>query len=258
MSLQERMAYFRNTCLQPLNQLPSPRTVEDAQLKQNFFEFFLPEAMHPTTGERVKLYAYQRRALEAFFDYQVNLWELGRQTGKTSESGLILAFLSRQMRGDAIVASFRMERSMEIIKWTRDWCFSHRDRAYSDNIINDAKTDAQFRTGFRVIALPHGQTSRGYTTKVVITDESQLMDDSDLSALLPTGLTTRPRRLHMGTVWGTSGWFYRFCRNADTMPGFKLTHVTSEDAIAPNGPILRDQLDLLKSSANPNTIRNAS
>jgi hypothetical protein len=239
------MAYFRNTCLQPLNQLPNPRTVEDAQLKQNFFEFFLPEAMHPTTGERVKLYPYQRRALEAFFDYQVNLWELGRQTGKTSESGLILAFLSRQIRGDAIVASFRMERSMEIIKWTRDWCFAHRDRSYSDNIINDAKTDAQFLTGFRVIALPHGQTSRGYTTKVVITDESQLMDDEDLSALLPTGLTTRPKRLHMGTVWGTSGWFYRFCRNADQCH-YYLAHTTSEDAIAPGGPILQDQLALLK------------
>jgi hypothetical protein len=50
----------------------------------------------------------------------------------------------------------------------------------------------------------------------------------------------------MGTVWGTSGWFYRFCRNADTMPGFRLTHITSEDAIAPNGPILKDQLELLK------------
>jgi hypothetical protein len=30
------------------------------------------------------------------------------------------------------------------------------------------------------------------------------------------------------------------------MPGFKLTHVTSEDAIHPNGPILKDQLDLLR------------
>jgi hypothetical protein len=240
------MVCFRDTCLKPLNRTPQPATVEDSKLKYLFENVFLPEAIHPVTGLPVRLYKYQRQAIEDFFDYQVSLWELGRQTGKTSDAGMLLAFLSREVSGDALVSSFRMERSTEIIKWTRDWCLAHRDPEYAANIDNDAKTEVLFKRGFRVIALPHGQTARGYTTKYVLTDESQLLEDLDLSAILPTGLTTRPKRLHMGTVWGTSGWFYRFCRNSDTMPGFKLTHVTSEDAIHPNGPILADQLGLLK------------
>jgi hypothetical protein len=120
--------------------MPQPRLVQDNQLKERFFKIFVPDAIHPTTGEPVHLYAYERQAIENFFDYQVSLWELGRQTGKTSESGMLLAFLSREVRGDAIVASFRMERSEEIIKWTRDWCLAHRDPEYGANIANDGRT----------------------------------------------------------------------------------------------------------------------
>jgi hypothetical protein len=127
----------------------------------------------------------------------------------------------------------------------KGYCRDHKEAVYADNLLNDAAETAIFKTGFRIISLPHGQSARGYTTAIVVTDESQLMDSEDLSALLPTGLTTAPKRLHMGTVWGTSGWFWRLARQADQL-GYHLTHITSEEAIDPVGPILRKELNRLK------------
>jgi hypothetical protein len=217
-------------------------------LKDRFFHEFLPGCRHPRgklRNEPVNLYDYQKDMVEEFFEHQVNIWEVGRQGAKTSTAGLILAFLSRELTGDAIISTFRMERSIELVGWVKDWCTSHTDPTYDDNLANDATDSAIFKTGFRAIALPHGQSARGYSTELVITDESQLMDDEDLSALLPTGLTTAPKRIHMGTVWGTSGWFWRLARDADRL-GYDLTHKTSEEVLAPNGPIIKTELERLR------------
>lgn len=170
---------------------------------------------------------------------------MGRQVGKTSDSGLLLAFLSQELRGDAVITSFRQEQGTDIVDWTKDWCRACKDERYADAIMNDAATEIYFNTGFHVIAMPHGHAARGKTTVLVITDESELINDQDLSALLPTGLTTAPKRLHMGTVWGTNSWWWTFIQNADARH-YALTQFTSEEALEPNGPIIRSQLDLLK------------
>lgn len=217
----------------------------DIELERRFFEEFVPNVIHPRTGAPLQLYKYQVDSIHKFFAYQINLWEMGRQVGKTSDAGLLLCFLSREIRGDAVISSFRMEQSQDIVQWTKDWCLSHRDSAYAENIDNDAKTEIIFKSGFHVIALPHGHTARGKSTVIVITDESELIDDEDLAALLPTGLTTMPKRLHMGTVWGTSSWWWTFIQNADTRH-YALSQQTSEEAILPNGPVIKSQLDLLK------------
>jgi hypothetical protein len=217
----------------------------EIELERRFFEEFVPAALHPTTGLPVQLYKYQREALSDLFGHQRNLWEWGRQTGKSSNTGLYLAFISRELRGDAIISSFRHERSKEIVKWTRDWCYSHKDPGYADNIEWDAATHLKFKTGFRVIALPRGSSSRGYATRIRVMDESQLINDSDLAAFLPTGLATAPKDLFLGTVWGTSGWWWRFIQNAVQL-GYALSQVTSEDAIQPSGPIIRAELENLK------------
>jgi len=232
--------------LHALNQNAPPRMA--APQSERFFKTFLPGCRHPRgkhRGEPLILYPYQTDMINAFFDNQVNIWEIGRQGTKTSTAALILAFLSLEQKGDAVISSFRMERATELVAWVKAWCKSHTNPAYAKNLANDATDSAKFHTGFRTIALPHGQSARGYSTEFVITDESQLMDDEDLSALLPTGLTTAPKRLHMGTVWGTSGWFWRYARNADQL-GYHLTHKTSEEALTPDGPIIRTELDRLR------------
>jgi len=214
-------------------------------LEKRFFEEFVPNALHPITGLPVQLYPYQRDALHNLFGHQRNLWEWGRQTGKSSNTGLYLAFMSREIRGDAIISSFRHVRSKEIVKWARDWCYAHKDSAYAENIEYDAATHLTFKTGFRVIALPRGETSRGYATRIRIMDESQLINDSDLAAFLPTGLATAPRDLFLGTVWGTSGWWWRFIQNAKQL-GYALSQTTSENAVQPAGPIIKAELENLK------------
>lgn len=217
----------------------------DIELERRFFEEFVPLLVHPRTGLRIQLYHYEREAFHKFFAYQINLWEMGRQVGKTSGAAMLILFLSRELRGKIVITSFRQEQSTDIIEWVKDWARNCDDEAYLDNIINDASTEIVTRSGCRIIALPHGHAVRGKDTIMVVTDESQLIDTTDLSALLPTGLTTRPKRLHMGTVWGTNGWWWQFIQNADTRH-YALSQMTSEEALQPNGPVLRDQLELLK------------
>jgi len=221
------------------------RTAHDIELERRFFEQFVPQILHPNTGLPLQLFKYQVDSIHKFFGYQINLWEMGRQVGKTSDAGLILTFLSQEMRGDAVITSYRQEQSTDIVDWTKRWCRACRDERYANGITNDATTEIDFNTGFRVIAMPHGHAARGKTTVMVITDESELINDQDLSALLPTGLTTAPKRLHMGTVWGTNSWWWNFIQNADSRH-YALTQFTSEEALQPNGPIIKSQLDLLK------------
>jgi hypothetical protein len=211
----------------------------------DFFKDFLPKAIHPTTGLPVHLYPYEQTALENLFTHQKNLWQWGRQTGKSSNSGLFLAFMSQQIRGDAIIGSFKYERSKEIVKWCRDWLMAYPDREYANNIALDATTHLTFKTGFRIIALPRGESSRGYASCIRIMDESQLIEDRDLAAFLPTGLATAPKDLFMGTVDGTSSWWWKFNENAEKM-GYGHISITSEDATQPNGPIIKSELDALK------------
>jgi hypothetical protein len=49
----------------------------------------------------------------------------------------------------------------------------------------------------------------------------------------------------MGTVWGTSGWWWRFIQNASQL-GYALSQETSEDAVLPAGPIIAAELENLK------------
>ena len=222
----------------PANQ----RTIQDSELERKFFDQFIPHVIHPITGLQLHLFNYQADAIHKFFRNQISIWNMGRQVGKTSDAALLLAFLSRELRGDAVIASFRMEQSMDIIDWTKAWCRSCNDPTYADNIMNNAATEICFKTGFHCIAMPHGHAARGKSTILVITDESELINDQDLAALLPTGLATRPKRLHMGTVWGTNSWWWQFIQHADDRH-YALSHVTSEQALQPNGPIIRTELD---------------
>lgn len=122
---------------------------------------------------------------------------------------------------------------------------AYPDREYADNILLDATTHLTFKTGFRIIALPRGESSRGYASCIRIMDESQLIEDRDLAAFLPTGLATSPKDLFMGTVWGNASWWWKFNENADKL-GYGHKSITSEDATQPNGPIVKFELDALK------------
>jgi hypothetical protein len=219
--------------------------MQDSELERKFFDQFIPQIIHPKTDLPLRLFNYQADAIHKFFKNDINVWNMGRQVGKTSDAALLLAFLSQECRGDAVIASFRMEQSTDIIDWTKAWCRSCKDPTYAENITNDAAIEICFKTGFHCIAMPHGHAARGKSTIIVITDESELIDDQDLTALLPTGLATEPKRLHMGTVWGTNSWWWQFIQHADERH-YALSLVTSEQALQPNGPIIRTQLDLLR------------
>src|SRR5208337_4851154 len=98
--------------------LANQRTMQDSELERKFFEQFIPQIIHPVTDLQLRLFKYQADAIHKFFKNQISIWNMGRQVGKTSHAALLLAFLSQELRGDAVIASFRMEQSMDIIDCT--------------------------------------------------------------------------------------------------------------------------------------------
>lgn len=220
----------------------------DLALEPKFWTF-LKGARHARPpfqrGLPISLFQYEKDMVHDFFANQINLWMLGRQVGKTSLAALILAFLSKEISGDCLIESYRMDRSEEIILYTKEYCRQHDDPYYAWNMANDAAQELKFKTGFRIVALPSGQAARGYSPSLLITDESHLIVDQNISAFLPTSLATAAKRIHMGTVWGTSGWFWRFSQMWEQL-GYGFKHVTSEEALRPNGPVIKAELDRLK------------
>lgn len=149
------------------------------------------------------------------------------------------------MRGDVVITSFKHERAKEIVKWVRDWCYAHKDSAYADNIEYDAQTHLHFKNGVRIIALPHGESARGYAARIIVMDESQLVPDNDLAAILPTGAATAAKQIFMGTVYGTSGFWWKWIQSAESLH-YALSQIRSSDAIHPAGPINGPELAALK------------
>ena len=213
------------------------------------FDRFLIGARHyrppKQNGLPIRLFEMQKHLVHDFFSFQINFWEIGRQVTKTSLSALLLCFLSKEMAGDVLVESYHMERSQEIILYTKEYCRQHMDAFYAENMANDATDSLIFKTGLRIIALPSGQGARGYSPILLITDESQLIPDDDISAFLPTTLATAAKRLHMGTVHGTNNWFWRLGQRHEEL-GYGYRHIKSEEALEPNGPVIKAELDRLK------------
>ena len=76
-------------------------------------------------------------------------------------------------------------------------------------------------------------------------DESQLVPDNDLAAILPTGAATAAKQIFMGTVYGTSGFWWRWIQSTENYH-YVLSQIRSSDAVTPNGPIQQPELDALK------------
>ncbi len=65
------------------------RTQFDIALERKFFEQFILQILHPATGLPFIPFTYQNDSSHKSFAYQINLWEMGRQVGKTSDAGLL-------------------------------------------------------------------------------------------------------------------------------------------------------------------------
>lgn len=248
-----------------LRKRTSTGSVNWGELEEEFFrkpDGFLAGARYPAThptkpGQPVELTEYEEKAIRAFFHNSVSCWEWGRQCGKTQFAALLVVFLSQQLRGDVIVISHKQQRSVEFVAEVRKWAASHADTSYYDTIMSDAndhiwwKTDSSVKEPytFRVVALAHGEvanSARGFTVRLILSDETELMGNDDRPALLPTGLTIPDlRRLHLGTVYGQSTFWWEWVSQAEKL-GFYLSKVTSEEALFPKGPVIKERLDELK------------
>lgn len=241
-SLQNLQADLR------LAQRDQGATQLDLALEPRFNPFLVGARHHRPPFQRglpITLFDLQKELVQDFFSHQINFWEIGRQVTKTSLCALLLCFLSKEISGDVLVESYHMERSQEIILYTKEYCREHVDPFYVENMANDATDSLVFKTGLRIIALPSGQSARGYSPILLVTDESQLIPDDDISAFLPTTLATAAKRLHMGTVHGTNNWFWRLGQRHVEL-GYGYRHIRSEEAVRPNGPVIKAELDRLK------------
>ena len=82
-------------------------------------------------------------------------------------------------------------------------------------------------------------------------DESELVSDDDLTAILPTKLATESKQIFLGTSWSVDNFWYSWTTKPDEY-GFAYSKMTSVDAQMPNGPIRpKDLADLRRELEGP-------
>ncbi len=222
-------------------------------LEKRFWAEFLPAANHWKTGRKLQLYAYQTDVLEKIWRNQRILIHWGRQLGKSMCVSLFLAFLTRWKPGlQALVLSFREDQSKLVLRMLRGFLVKHEDPSYAENIQFASAKHLILRNGGRVEAMPSGQVSRGFSPDVFVLDESELVNDSDLEALLPTKIATGAKQIFLGTSWSVDNFWFNWTTKPDEF-GFVYSRKLSTQAIQPNGPVsekdlqdLRKELDEVK------------
>jgi len=219
------------------------RNIED--LEAEFWDSFIRKCVHWKTGRPIELYEYQKDALRKIWGNQKTLLHQGRQCGKTLIVALFLAFMSRWKPNQQIlILSFREDQSKLMLRYVRFILMRHEDQAYRENIEHASVKSLAFKNGARIDAMPSGQVSRGYAADIFVLDESELVSDDDLTAILPTKLATESKQIFLGTSWSIDNFWYTWTTKPQQF-GFAYSRMTSVDAAQPNGPIRpKDLADL--------------
>ena len=228
----------------------SQRPTQD--LEREFWERFIPLCIHWKTGKPIELYEFQKDALRKIWANQRVLLHMGRQCGKTLIVALYLAFMSRWKPNQQIlILSFREDQSKLMLRYVRFFLLRHEDQAYRENIEFASVKHLSFKNGTRIDAMPSGQVSRGYAADIFVLDESELVSDDDLTAILPTKLATESKQIFLGTSWSIDGFWFEWTNRHEEL-GYGYSRMTSVDAQAPNGPIRpKDLADLKRELEGP-------
>jgi hypothetical protein len=211
------------------DQVKQAVTDQTKELSVNTVDFF----------ERIlgfKLYGYQKDFADIFENNQFTAARWCRQSGKSQTiSALLLKYAVTHSNAAIGIVGPSWRQTKRIIA-----CIAAFARKLPPGIVfKPQKTQIHFGNGSSIEAFPNNpDTIRGPTLDVVYADEFNFVaNDQELyNAILYTLGTTDGKFVCSSTPWHTDSVFYKIF-NHQNFSNFKTSHVTSEQALSPNGPL---------------------
>ena len=229
------------------NQLRQTVTERTQQLSSNAADFF-----EQVLGFR--LFAYQKEFVDIFENNQFTAARWCRQSGKSQTiSALLLKYAVTHPNAAIGIVGPSWRQTKRII--SRIAIFAHKLPA--GIVFKPQKTQIHFVNGSSIEAFPNNpETIRGPTLDVVYADEFNFVaNDQELyDAILYTLGTTDGKFVCSSTPWHTDSVFYKIFTHKN-FSKFKTSHVTIEKALSPNGPLMPNTIQEIKTQMGDDPSR---
>jgi phage FluMu gp28-like protein len=229
------------------SQLKQTATERTQQLSANAADFF-----EQVLGFR--LFAYQKEFADIFENNQFTAARWCRQSGKSQTiSALLLKYAVTHPNAAIGIVGPSWRQTKRII--SRIAVFAHKLPA--GIFFKPQKTGIHFVNGSSIEAFPNNpETIRGPTFDVVYADEFNFVaNDQDLyDAILYTLGTTNGKFVCSSTPWNTDSVFYKIFTHKN-FSKFKTSHVTIEKALSPNGPLMPNTIQEIKTQMGDDPSR---
>ena len=227
-----------------LRQTVTERTQQLSANTADFFEHVLG----------FKLFAYQKEFADIFENNQFTAARWCRQSGKSQTiSALLLKYAVTHPNAEIGIVGPSWRQTKRII--SRIAVLAHK--LPPGMVFKPQKTRISFVNGSSIEAFPNNpETIRGPTFDVVYADEFNFVaNDQDLyDAILYTLATTNGKFVCSSTPWNTDSVFYKIF-NHKNFGEFKTSHVTFNQALSPNGPLLPKTLQSIKTQMGEDPSR---
>ena len=201
-----------------------------------------------------KLFAYQKEFADIFENNQFTAARWCRQSGKSQTiSALLLKYAVTHPNAEIGIVGPSWRQTKRII--SRIAILAHK--LPPSIVFKPQKTRISFVNGSSIEAFPNNpETIRGPTFDVVYADEFNFVaNDQDLyDAILYTLATTNGKFVCSSTPWNTDSVFYKIF-NHKNFGEFKTSHVTFNQALSPNGPLLPKTLQSIKTQMGEDPSR---
>ena len=201
-----------------------------------------------------KLFAYQKEFADIFENNQFTAARWCRQSGKSQTiSALLLKYAVTHSNAEIGIVGPSWRQTKRII--SRIAVLAHK--LPPSIVFKPQKTRISFVNGSSIEAFPNNpETIRGPTFDVVYADEFNFVaNDQDLyDAILYTLATTNGKFVCSSTPWNTDSVFYKIF-NHKNFGEFKTSHVTFNQALSPNGPLLPKTLQSIKTQMGEDPCR---
>lgn len=201
-----------------------------------------------------KLFAYQKEFADIFENNQFTAARWCRQSGKSQTiSALLLKYAVTHPNAEIGIVGPSWRQTKRII--SRIAILAHK--LPSGMVLKPQKIRISFVNGSSIEAFPNNpETIRGPTFDVVYADEFNFVaNDQDLyDAILYTLATTNGKFVCSSTPWNTDSVFYKIF-NHKNFGEFKTSHVTFNQALSPNGPLLPKTLQSIKTQMGEDPSR---
>ena len=189
--------------------------------------------------------AYQEKLLRDPAQFVVARWS--RQSGKTQTIAAMILYQALTVPGSKIAVlapSWRQSRRMirriqSFLRRLPPWVLDGRP----------LKTKVELVNGSVVEALPNSpETIRGETLHMVVVDELGFVpnDDELYDAVVYTLATTNGRFIGASTPGSRDSLFYAMCTDDEQFKDVSRHHVSSREALEPNGPLKKEILEKIR------------